>query len=174
MVAADRFGTAITVCARRYHATVSHVPHRDRPPDFDTTLRELRRKSDVLEPPGPQHFQASFRHLTLYTSWYRTQVWSRLIAKELLTAFDPGEVFAADVARRHRGQILPPRPIPGRRGPDPTVPRAPLRRRRLHVLARTILHTARHRIGISGQDDVSSRICPDGVAEPDDVPWLAM
>jgi thimet oligopeptidase len=108
MVAADRFGTAITVCARRYHATVSHVPHRDRPPDFDTTLRELRRKSDVLEPPGPQHFQASFRHLTLYTSWYRTQVWSRLIAKELLTAFDPGEVFAADVARRHRGQILPP------------------------------------------------------------------
>ena len=52
------------------------------------------------------HFHCGFGHLSGYTSAYYTYMWSLVIAKDLFSAFDPEDLFAADVALRYRDTVL--------------------------------------------------------------------
>ena len=54
------------------------------------------------------HFHCGFGHLDGYGSAYYTYVWSLVIAKDLFTAFDPDDLFAAEVAHRYRDTVLAP------------------------------------------------------------------
>jgi thimet oligopeptidase len=54
------------------------------------------------------HFQASFGHLTGYSSAYYTYMWSLVIAKDLFSAFDPSNLFDSAVATRYRDLVLAP------------------------------------------------------------------
>ncbi|MGB7979710.1 MAG: M3 family metallopeptidase [Candidatus Nanopelagicales bacterium] len=43
-----------------------------------------------------------------YSSAYYTYTWSFIIAKDLFSAFDRGDLMATDVAKRYRDQVLTP------------------------------------------------------------------
>ena len=43
-----------------------------------------------------------------YSSAYYTYMWSLVIAKDLFSAFDPDDLFNAEVAGRYRDRILAP------------------------------------------------------------------
>ena len=49
---------------------------------------------------------ASFGHLEGYGSGYYTYMWSLVIAKDLFSAFDRGNMFDPAVAGRYRDRIL--------------------------------------------------------------------
>jgi thimet oligopeptidase len=51
---------------------------------------------------------ASFGHLAGYSSAYYTYMWSLVIAKDLFSAFDPGDLLAPDLAARYRDRVLGP------------------------------------------------------------------
>ncbi len=108
MRAAKDFGKGILVLTQVGYAEVSYLLHRDRPAHhspmvFDTVGRYSR----VAGLPQT-HFQTSFGHLASYTSGYYTYLWSQVIAKDLFSAFDAGDMFDPVVAQRYRDGILAP------------------------------------------------------------------
>ena len=54
------------------------------------------------------HQYAGFGHLDGYGSAYYTYLWSLVIAKDLFSAFDPDDLFDAEVAGRYRDRVLAP------------------------------------------------------------------
>ena len=48
----------------------------------------------------------AFGHLDGYSSGYYTYMWSLVIAKDLFSAFDEGDLFAPDVAHAYRDRVL--------------------------------------------------------------------
>ena len=66
------------------------------PTDITATVRDLQQRYDLFEYVEGTHFHASFGHLTGYSSGYYTYMWSLVIAKDLFSAFDPGDLFAPD------------------------------------------------------------------------------
>jgi thimet oligopeptidase len=89
-----------------FYTAVSYFLHRDRPADLDQAVRELQERYDLLDYIEGTHFQAAFGHLSGYTSAYYTYAWSLVIAKDLFSAFDADDLFAAEVAHRYRDRIL--------------------------------------------------------------------
>jgi len=106
MRAADDFGKGLFVRTQMFYAALSFVLHRDRPEDHTQAVRDLQARYDMVEYLPDTHFQAAFGHLAGYTSAYYTYMWSLVIAKDLFAAFDPADLFAADVAGRYRDRIL--------------------------------------------------------------------
>ena len=89
-----------------FYAAVSFFLHRDRPADHDAAIAELSARYSVVRPLDGTHMQAGFGHLTAYSSAYYTYMWSLVIAKDMFSAFDPDDLFAADVAARYRDEVL--------------------------------------------------------------------
>ena len=81
---------------------------------------------------------ASFGHLEGYGSGYYTYMWSLVIAKDLFSAFDRGNMFDPAVAGRYRDRILAQGGQKGRRGPRGGLPRPALHVRRVRRLARRV------------------------------------
>ena len=106
MRAADEFGNGIFVRTQIFYAAVSYLLHRDRPEDLTATVTDLQRRYSPVDPIPGTHFEASFGHLGGYSSGYYTYMWSLVIAKDLFSAFDRGDLFAADVAGRYRDRVL--------------------------------------------------------------------
>jgi thimet oligopeptidase len=69
-------------------------------------VQAAQARYDVLDHIDGSHFQASFGHLSGYTSAYYTYLWSLVIAKDLFSAFDADDLFDPAVARRYRDRIL--------------------------------------------------------------------
>jgi thimet oligopeptidase len=105
---ADEFGKGYAARTQMFYAAVSYRFHRDVPADLTATVQELQARYDLFEHLPGTHFQASFGHLGGYTSAYYTYMWSLVIAKDLFSAFDGDDLFAADVARRYRARVLEP------------------------------------------------------------------
>src|SRR5205814_3992395 len=63
---------------------------------------------DLLDYVKGTHFQASFGHLSEYTSAYYTYLWSLVIAKDLFSAFEAADLFEPTVAQRYRDRVLAP------------------------------------------------------------------
>ena len=69
-------------------------------------MLELQARYSPWEHTDNTHFFANFGHLGGYSSAYYTYMWSLVIAKDLFSAFDPDDLFNAEVAGRYRDRIL--------------------------------------------------------------------
>ena len=103
---ADEFGKGYLARTQMFYAALSYEVHRQVPADIAALARELQRRYDLFEPLPGSHFYASFGHLDGYTSGYYTYMWSLVIAKDLFSAFDPSDLFAAEVTGRYRDRVL--------------------------------------------------------------------
>jgi thimet oligopeptidase len=108
MRAGKEFGTGVFVRSQLFYTAVSYLLHRDRPADLTAALRELQQKYDLIDYIEDTHFHTSFGHLSGYTSAYYTYLWSLVIAKDLFSAFDRGNLLDPTVAQRYRDEVLAP------------------------------------------------------------------
>jgi thimet oligopeptidase len=102
----EDFGKGITARTQMFYAAMSYWFHTERPDDLVARMKELQARYAAfpyLE--GTQMF-ASFGHLGGYSSAYYTYMWSLVIAKDLFSAFDPADLFDAEVAGRYRDRVL--------------------------------------------------------------------
>jgi thimet oligopeptidase len=108
MRAADDFGKGYHARTQMFYAAMSYWFHTDRPRDLTTRMRELQERYSPFPWIEGTHMFAGFGHLGGYSSAYYTYMWSLVIAKDLFSAFDPGDLFAPEVARRYRDRVLAP------------------------------------------------------------------
>lgn len=108
MRAAKDFGKGMGVQTQVGYTAVSYLLHRDRPSDHTAAVSEAMERYGVIPALSGTHFQASFGHLAGYTSAYYTYLWSLVIAKDLFSAFNSGDLFDTAVAQRYRDRILAP------------------------------------------------------------------
>lgn len=108
MVRAHEFGKGQKARTQMFYAAVAYGLHKERPADHTAFVADLQRRYDLLARLPETHFQAAFGHLDGYGSAYYTYMWSLVIAKDLFGAFDPTNLFAAEVANRYRDTILAP------------------------------------------------------------------
>ena len=106
MRAANDFGKGMFVRNQIFYTALSYQVHRDRPADLTQRVQELQARYDLNSYLPDTHFHTAFGHLSGYSSAYYTYMWSLVIAKDLFSAFDRGDLFAPDVARRYRDRIL--------------------------------------------------------------------
>jgi thimet oligopeptidase len=109
MRAARDFGAGYFVTTQSFYAALAYRLHRDLPDDTTAMVRDVQGRYDVFSYLPDTHFQAAFGHLAGYTSAYYTYLWSLVIAKDLFSAFDQGNLLDERVAARYRDAIL----IPG-------------------------------------------------------------
>jgi thimet oligopeptidase len=105
---ADEFGKGFAARTQMFYAALAYRFHQDVPEDLTATMVELQERYDLFDHLPGTHFHASFGHLAGYSSAYYTYMWSLVIAKELFSAFDRDDLFAPEVARRYRDQVLAP------------------------------------------------------------------
>jgi len=108
MRAADDFGKGIQARQQMFYASMSYWFHTERPADLTAKCIELQERYSPFRYLDGTHMFASFGHLGGYSSAYYTYMWSLVIAKDLFSAFDPEDLFDADVAGRYRDRILAP------------------------------------------------------------------
>jgi len=54
------------------------------------------------------HFQCAFTHLNGYGAGYYTYMWSKVIAKDMFSQFDPKDLLNPVIAKRYRDTVLAP------------------------------------------------------------------
>lgn len=108
MRAADDFGKGYVARTQMFYAAMSYWFHTDRPGDLTAAARDLQERYSAFPYIEGTHMFASFGHLSGYSSAYYTYMWSLVIAKDLFSAFDPGDLFDAEVAGRYRDRVLAP------------------------------------------------------------------
>jgi thimet oligopeptidase len=106
MRAGEDFGKGCTARTQMSYAAVSYRLHQLPVADITDFVAEIVSAYDLFAPVEGTHFHASFGHLGGYSSAYYTYMWSLVIAKDLLSAFDRKDLFAPEVARRYRDKIL--------------------------------------------------------------------
>ena len=106
MRAAEEFGRAFLARTQMFYAALAYRFHLERPEDRVARMLELYDAYSLVRPLPDTHVLTSFGHLSGYTSAYYTYMWSLVIAKDLFSAFDPDDLFAADVATRYRDRVL--------------------------------------------------------------------
>ena len=105
---ADEFGKCFGARTQMFYAALSYRLHLERPDDITARMVELQHEYSLVQPLEGTHFYAGFGHLAGYTSAYYTYMWSLVIAKDLFSAFDPTDMFGAEVAGRYRDSVLAP------------------------------------------------------------------
>jgi thimet oligopeptidase len=108
MRAADDFGKGLQARQQMFYASVSYWFHTERPADLSAKQLELQERYSPYRYVEGTHFFANFGHLGGYSSAYYTYMWSLVIAKDLFSAFDPDDLFDAEVAGRYRDRVLAP------------------------------------------------------------------
>ena len=106
MRAAEEFGKGYYARTQMYYAAVSYRFHAELPDDLTARSRELSDRYAVWGQVPDTHFHCGFGHLEGYGSGYYTYMWSLVIAKDLFSAFDAGDLFAPEVATRYRDTVL--------------------------------------------------------------------
>ncbi|HET8603788.1 MAG TPA: M3 family metallopeptidase [Marmoricola sp.] len=105
---ADEFGKGLLARTQMFYAAVSYRFHQERPADLTARLWQLYDEYSLVRPLQGTHFHTGFGHLEGYSSGYYTYMWSKVIAKDMFSAFDPADLFAPEVARRYRDTVLVP------------------------------------------------------------------
>ena len=108
MRAADDFGKGYQARTQMFYAAMSYWFHTERPDDLTSAMRELQERYSPFPYIEGTHMFASFGHLSGYSSAYYTYMWSLVIAKDLFSAFDPGDLFDPVVSGRYRDRVLVP------------------------------------------------------------------
>jgi thimet oligopeptidase len=106
MRSADDFAKGLQTRTQMYYAALSYRLHKSPPDDITALSRELQASYSMVAPLPDTHFHAAFGHLDGYSSGYYTYMWSLVIAKDLFSAFDPDNLYDADVAGRYRDRVL--------------------------------------------------------------------
>jgi len=106
MRAARDFGAGYLITTQTFYASLAYRLHRDLPDDTTALVRELQGAYDVFSYVPDTHFHASFGHLAGYTSAYYTYLWSLVIAKDMFSAFDAGNLLDESIAARYRDAVL--------------------------------------------------------------------
>ena len=125
---ASEFGKALTVRQQMVYAKLSLSIYDRDPEAVDTTamVKDLIDKYLPMPYVEGTHFQTSFGHLDGYSAVYYTYMWSLVIAKDMFSQFDSGNLLASGVAakvshRRARARRLETRGRAGQRFPRPPV-----------------------------------------------------
>jgi thimet oligopeptidase len=107
---ADKFGLGTATVQQIFYAAISLGFHRTDPDALDQ-LAEVQRLQKRYTPfafvEGTK-FHTSFGHLVGYSAMYYTYQWSLVIAKDLLTPFEPHGLMASDVTYAYRDKVLVP------------------------------------------------------------------
>ncbi|KAA1415488.1 Zn-dependent oligopeptidase [Nocardioides humilatus] len=112
----DDYGKGIYARTQMFYAAMSYYFHADEArraagePVASLTDRmvALQQQYGALPYLDGTHMFAAFGHLGGYSSAYYTYMWSLVIAKDMFSAFDTGDMFAPDVAARYRDRVLAP------------------------------------------------------------------
>jgi thimet oligopeptidase len=110
MKRATDFGKGLDVRRQMTFARISLALH-DRSPEGlaqDSVVHAVEAAYLPFPPMGDTHFQAGFDHLTGYSAYYYTYMWSSVIAKDLFSGFDPARLLAPGAARAYREKVLAP------------------------------------------------------------------
>jgi thimet oligopeptidase len=108
MKRADDFGKGYGARTQMFYAAMSYWFHTDRPADLTEATVSLQDRYSMFPYVDDTHMFAGFGHLDGYSTGYYTYMWSLVIAKDLFSAFDPDNMFDAEVAHRYRDLILAP------------------------------------------------------------------
>ena len=105
---ADRFGKGAWAAQQLLYSALSLRLHQDSPSKLDqlALLKQLQKKYVPFAFVEGTKFHASFTHLVGYSSMYYTYLWSRVIARDLLTPFEKKGLLATDVTFLYRDKIL--------------------------------------------------------------------
>jgi thimet oligopeptidase len=105
---ADRFGKGAWAAQQLLYSALSLRMHQDSPGKLDQLglLKQLQKKYSPFAYVEGTRFHTSFGHLIGYSSMYYTYLWSRVIARDLLTPFDKKGLMATDVTFAYRDKIL--------------------------------------------------------------------
>ncbi len=107
---ADRFGKGAWAVQQLLYSALSLRFHQDSPSKLNQVelLKQLQKKYVPFAYVEGTKFHTSFGHLVGYSSMYYTYLWSRVIARDLLTPFDKKGLMATDVTYAYRDKILAP------------------------------------------------------------------
>ncbi|BCJ34927.1 Zn-dependent oligopeptidase [Actinocatenispora thailandica] len=103
---ANDFGKGYLARTQMFYASLSYLLHHEKVDDVTAFSRQLQRRVDAFDPIDGTHFHAGFGHLVGYTSAYYTYMWSLVIAKDMFSAFETGNLFDPEVAGRYRDLVL--------------------------------------------------------------------
>lgn len=108
MRAADEFGKGIDASQQMFYAAMSLQYYQKNPSSFEPLdlLKTLQAKYSQFPYVEGTHFNLNFGHLDDYSAMYYTYMWSKVIAKDLLTPFKAGGMLNAEAAQRYRRTIL--------------------------------------------------------------------
>jgi len=108
--AAEDFGTGVDVRQQMFYAATSlHLYDRD-PAKLELTpfIADIQaRYGPFAYVPGTTYYTA-FGHLNGYSAVYYTYMWSKVIAKDMFTAFASAGIFDPATAQRYRKDVLEP------------------------------------------------------------------
>jgi thimet oligopeptidase len=105
---ADDFGKGYDARTQMFYAALSYDFHVNQSDDLTARLRELMDRYSVFPYLSGTHMQCHFGHLDGYSSAYYTYMWSLVIAKDMFSAFDQGDLFDPEVAGAYRDKVLAP------------------------------------------------------------------
>jgi thimet oligopeptidase len=107
---ANEFAKALNVRQQMVYAKLSLSLYDRDPNGIDTTamVRELTNKYRPYPYVEGTHFETAFTHLNGYSAVYYTYMWSLVIAKDLFSQFDRGDLLAAPIAHKYRDAVLVP------------------------------------------------------------------
>ncbi|GAA2476756.1 M3 family metallopeptidase [Terrabacter carboxydivorans] len=103
---ADDFGKGYDARTQMFYAALSYDFHVHETDDLTDRLRELMERYSVFPHLSGTHMQCHFGHLDGYSSAYYTYMWSLVIAKDMFSAFDHGDLFDPEVAGAYRDKVL--------------------------------------------------------------------
>ncbi|KNX37608.1 M3 family metallopeptidase [Luteipulveratus halotolerans] len=105
---ADDFGKGFQCRTQMFYSAISLDFHTAKHDDLTERLRELQGEYSMFPYLADTHMHTAFGHLDGYGSGYYTYQWSLVIAKDMFSAFDTGDLFASAVAQRYRDRVLVP------------------------------------------------------------------
>ena len=108
MRAADEFSKGIQTRVQMFYAALSLAYYSNDPKGLDTTaiLADLQKRYSPFAYVPETYFHLGFGHLDGYSAGYYTYMWSLVIAKDLLSAFQEKGLMNPDTAVRYRDQVL--------------------------------------------------------------------
>ncbi|HPH67426.1 MAG TPA: M3 family metallopeptidase [Kofleriaceae bacterium] len=108
MQRADKFGLGSAVAQQMFYASISLEFHQADPSKLQQldTIKALQKKLTPYAYVDGTKFHASFGHLVGYSAMYYTYMWSKVIAKDLLSPFAKGGLMDTKVTAAYRDKIL--------------------------------------------------------------------
>ncbi len=105
---AYKFGIGTQTVQQMFYAAISLGFHQADPAKLDqlAMVKQLQGRYTPFAYVEGTKMHTSFGHLVGYSSMYYTYMWSLVIAKDMLTAFDKKGLMATDVTTRYRDKIL--------------------------------------------------------------------